>query len=58
MSDISGWAPGKPSQSRQKLAERERIERQTAEFLKRGGKITVVKPGQAGERPHRSWASR
>lgn len=56
--EVNLWAPGKPSQSRQKHAERERIARQTEEFLRRGGKITIAKPGQAGERPHRSWASR
>lgn len=43
--ETNPWAPGKPSASTQKIAESERIARQTAEFIKRGGKISQYPSG-------------
>lgn len=53
MMETNPWAPGKPSVSTHKDAERQRIARQTAEFIKRGGKINQIAPGVTGFVPIR-----
>lgn len=49
--ETNPWAPGKPSASTHKDAERQRIARQTQEFIKRGGKISQYPPGFTGFTP-------